>query len=62
MRVVEEGDSTFVSGELVWKEDLEEAVQAIRGQNEKSLDESYAFISKYKLVSTPSAATSAHTS
>jgi DNA-directed RNA polymerase subunit beta' len=56
VRVVEEGDSTFVSGELVWKEDLEVAVQAIREQNEKSLDESYAFISKYKLVSTPSAA------
>ena len=56
VRVVEEGDSTFVSGELVWKEDLEEAVAAIRAQNEKSLDESYGFVANYKLVALPGSA------
>ena len=54
--MVEEGDSSFVSGELVWKEDLEDAVTAIREQNTKSLDESYEFISCYKLIALPNGA------
>ena len=39
VRVIEEGDSSFVSGELVWKEDLEQGIEAIREENAKSLDE-----------------------
>lgn len=53
VRVVEEGDSSFVSGELVWKEDLEENMREIREQNAKSLEESYAFMKKYVLKSLP---------
>ena len=51
VRVVEEGDSSFVSGELVWKDDLDRSVEAIRQHNDKSLDESYGFLSAYRLVS-----------
>ncbi len=56
VRVDEEGDSSFVSGELVWKEDLEEGIRAIREENESSLDESYDFISSYKLIDIPALA------
>ncbi|MEG1798738.1 MAG: DNA-directed RNA polymerase subunit beta', partial [Synergistaceae bacterium] len=45
VRVDEEGDSSFVSGELVWKEDLEAGIEAIREENAHSLDESYDFVS-----------------
>ena len=37
VRVMKEGDSAFVSGELVWKDDLEKAVEEIRAQNAASL-------------------------
>ena len=53
VRVVEEGDSTFVSGELVWKEDLDAATKVISEENERSLDEAYEFLSSYKLVDLP---------
>ena len=54
VRVIEEGDSSFVSGELVWKEDLEQGIEAIREENAKSLDESYEFVSGYKIIDVPS--------
>ena len=54
VRVIEEGDSSFVSGELVWKEDLEQGIEAIREENAKSLDESYEFVSAYKIIDVPS--------
>ncbi|MEG1641931.1 MAG: DNA-directed RNA polymerase subunit beta' [Synergistaceae bacterium] len=54
VRVVEEGDTSLVSGELVWKEDLEEIVQTIKEQNAKSLEDSYEFLQRYKLVELPS--------
>ena len=47
VRVVKEGDSPFVSGELVWKDDLEENVAEIRGKNEISLNESLSFLHDY---------------
>ncbi|MCE5201297.1 MAG: DNA-directed RNA polymerase subunit beta' [Synergistaceae bacterium] len=53
VRVIEEGDSSFVSGELVWKEDLDESIEAIREHNRISLDESYEFLSGYKLIALP---------
>jgi len=54
VRVVEEGDSSFVSGELAWKDDVEASIKDIRAQNDKSLDQSYEFLSDYKLVDVPS--------
>lgn len=56
VRVIEEGDSSFVSGELVWKEDLEAGIEEIRTENKNSLDESYDFLSSYELVELPSGA------
>lgn len=53
VRVMEEGDSSFVSGELVWKEDLEKAVGEMEKENEDSLAESYEFLSSFKLVEMP---------
>lgn len=50
VRVVKEGDSSFVSGELVWKEDLEKAVEEIKQANEVSLDESFNFLKDYKIT------------
>ncbi len=50
VRVMKEGDSAFVSGELVWKDDLEKAVEEIRAQNAASLEESYNFIKDYRIV------------
>ena len=47
---MKEGDSAFVSGELVWKDDLEKAVEEIRAQNAASLEESYDFIKDYRIV------------
>lgn len=46
--------SSFVSGELVWKEDLEQGIEAIREENAKSLDRSYRFVSGYKIIDVPS--------
>ena len=53
VRVLEEGDSSFVSGELVWKEDLEDSVRVISDQNQASLDESYNFLRDCKIVDAP---------
>ena len=53
---MKEGDSAFVSGELVWKDDLEKAVEEIRAQNAASLEESYNFIKDYKIVDVSGAA------
>ncbi|NLV82605.1 MAG: DNA-directed RNA polymerase subunit beta' [Synergistaceae bacterium] len=53
VRVLEEGDTSFVSGELVWKEDIEDVVKDITAENVKYLDESYDFLSDYKLVEWP---------
>ncbi|MCD8164340.1 MAG: DNA-directed RNA polymerase subunit beta' [Synergistaceae bacterium] len=53
VRVVNEGDSAFVSGELVWKEDLEKAVDDIKEENDNSLNESYNFLKDYKFVDVP---------
>lgn len=50
VRVVKEGDSPFVSGELVWKEDLEKSVQEIRSENAASLGVSLAFLGDYEVT------------
>lgn len=49
VRVIEEGDSAFVSGELVWKEDIEQSVEDINRQNEGALDLAHDFLSAFKL-------------
>ena len=53
VRVLEEGDSSFVSGELVWKEDLEDSVRVISDHNQASLDESYNFLRDCKIIEAP---------
>lgn len=53
VRVMKEGDSSFVSGELVWKEDLEAVIDEIRKKNAVSLDESYNFLKDYKIIDVP---------
>lgn len=49
VRVIEEGDSSFVSGELVWKEDVEKGSENVREQNDGALDLAYKFLSGYRL-------------
>ena len=58
VRGMKEGDSAFVSGELVWKDDLEKAVEEIRAQNAASLEESYDFLKDYRIVDVAGAAAS----
>ena len=53
VRIIEEGDSSFVSGELVWKEDLEESIRQISEDNERSLDESYDFLRDSRIIEAP---------
>ena len=53
VRVLEVGDSSFVSGELVWKEDLEDSVRVISDHNQASLDESYNFLRDCKIIESP---------
>ena len=53
VRVVEEGDSSFVSGELVWKDILVEAVKKIAANNEISLDQSVEFLEKFEIKQIP---------
>ena len=53
VRVIEEGDSSFVSGELVWKEDLEGSIRYISDHNQASLDESYNFLRDCKIIDAP---------
>ncbi len=53
VRVVEEGDSSFVSGELVWKDVLLEAVDKIAANNEISLDQSVEFLEKFEIRQLP---------
>ena len=50
VRVLKEGDSNFVSGELVWKEDLETVAEEIKTGNEDSLNESYNFLKHFRFV------------
>ncbi len=56
VRVMKEGDSAFVSGELVWKDDLEKVIEEIRGRNAASLEESYNFIKDCKILDIAGAA------
>ena len=44
VRVAEEGDSVFVAGELVWKEDFEEEVRSISSDNEAYTTEAVEFL------------------
>jgi len=53
VRVIEEGDSSFVSGELVWKDVLLEAIDKINANNEQSLDQSVEFLSGFELKALP---------
>jgi DNA-directed RNA polymerase subunit beta' len=39
VRITEEGDSSFVAGELVWTDELEKEIEAIRENNRRCLDE-----------------------
>jgi DNA-directed RNA polymerase subunit beta' len=52
VRVVEEGDSTFVSMELAWLTDIEREVEQIKAGNEKFLQEAVGVMSGKKLVET----------
>ncbi len=45
VRVAEEGDSTFVAGELVWREDFEAEVAAIEKDNNCYTSEAVSFLS-----------------
>lgn len=56
VRVIEEGDSSFVSGELVWKEDVEAGAEEVRKQNEGALDLAYDFLSAFRLKNITSSA------
>ncbi|MEG1602510.1 MAG: DNA-directed RNA polymerase subunit beta' [Cloacibacillus sp.] len=53
VRVLKEGDSAFVSGELVWKEDLEKSIDEICRENEESLAVSYNFLKDFKSLDLP---------
>jgi DNA-directed RNA polymerase subunit beta' len=44
VRVAEEGDSQFVAGELVWREDFDKEVASIRSDNEKYMREAVDFL------------------
>lgn len=44
VRVAEEGDSSFVAGELVWKDDFEEEVETIKAENEKFMSDAESFL------------------
>ena len=39
VRVTEEGDSSFVAGELIWTDELEREIEAIRENNRRCLEE-----------------------
>jgi DNA-directed RNA polymerase subunit beta' len=49
VRVAEEGDSVFVAGELVWREDFEAEVASIKRDNEVYMEEAANFLSGKKL-------------
>ncbi|MCL2683713.1 MAG: DNA-directed RNA polymerase subunit beta', partial [Synergistaceae bacterium] len=44
VRVAEEGDSAFVAGELVWKEDFDREVEVIKRENEAYTREAVEFL------------------
>jgi DNA-directed RNA polymerase subunit beta' len=44
VRVAEEGDSAFVAGELVWREDFENEVEAIKRDNSDYMTEAVNFL------------------
>ncbi|HAK41326.1 MAG TPA: DNA-directed RNA polymerase subunit beta', partial [Synergistaceae bacterium] len=50
VRVIEEGDSSFVSMELAWLNDLEREVENIRAGNERFLQEAVVIMSGKKLL------------
>jgi DNA-directed RNA polymerase subunit beta' len=50
VRVAEEGDSAFVAGELVWKEDFEDEVARIRSDNESYTVEAVEFLGNKVLL------------
>jgi len=50
VRVIEEGDSSFVSMELAWVTDLEREICEIREQNERFLQEAVVVLNGRKLV------------
>ena len=49
VRIAEEGDSAFVAGELVWREDFEREVDSITKDNARYTEEAVAFFSGKKL-------------
>jgi DNA-directed RNA polymerase subunit beta' len=49
VRVAEEGDSTFVAGELVWREDFEAEVEVIKNDNDAYMREAVDFLSEKTL-------------
>lgn len=49
VRIAEEGDSAFVAGELVWREDFEREVDSITKDNARYTEEAVAFLSGKKL-------------
>jgi DNA-directed RNA polymerase subunit beta' len=50
VRVAEEGDSAFVAGELVWREDFDREVSLIRQDNEMYTTEAVEFLSGKTLL------------
>ncbi|MDR1885706.1 MAG: DNA-directed RNA polymerase subunit beta', partial [Synergistaceae bacterium] len=50
VRVAEEGDSAFVAGELVWREDFEQEVENIRGDNSTFTAEAVEFLNGKTLL------------
>jgi DNA-directed RNA polymerase subunit beta' len=50
VRVAEEGDSAFVAGELVWKEDFDKEVENINRDNEIYMTEAVGFLSDKVLL------------
>ncbi|MDR1508379.1 MAG: DNA-directed RNA polymerase subunit beta' [Synergistaceae bacterium] len=50
VRVAEEGDSAFVAGELVWKDDFDDEVARIKSDNESYTLEAVEFLGKKVLI------------
>jgi DNA-directed RNA polymerase subunit beta' len=50
VRVAEEGDSAFVAGELVWREDFNDEVEAIKRDNDLYSAEALEFLTGYTLI------------
>jgi DNA-directed RNA polymerase subunit beta' len=50
VRVAEEGDSAFVAGELVWREDFDQEVGSIKRDNESYTKEAVEFLNGHTLI------------